>query len=317
MAIKTRKVGIIGAGNVGSHLGLQLAVQGLADEVVFYDVNNDKAMGESLDLMDAVSYQPHHFEAYAGTIDDMKDADIMINASGKPRLPGQTRLDMMDGGIATTKEFLPLIEKSGFDGIIISISNPCDIIAEYIQYKLDYPKNKIIGSGTALDSARPQYQLSDQLKINRRSLTAYLLGEHGDSSMIPWSHVTVAGKKLDELLAEKPELYKMDPKDVILEKVHREGYVENTTKGCTEFGVTSATAELVRAIYHNEHKVLPVSVYLDGPYGIKDSFASVPVKIGKDGVEDIIELHLTEEENAELAASIKVLKEHFARALTL
>ena len=317
MAIKTRKVGIIGAGNVGSHLGLQLAVQGLADEVVFYDVNNDKAMGESLDLMDAVSYQPHHFEAYAGTIDDMKDADIMINASGKPRLPGQTRLDMMDGGIATTKEFLPLIEKSGFDGIIISISNPCDIIAEYIQYKLDYPKNKIIGSGTALDSARLQYQLSDQLKINRRSLTAYLLGEHGDSSMIPWSHVTVAGKKLDELLAEKPELYKMDPKDVILEKVHREGYVENTTKGCTEFGVTSSTAELVRAIYHNEHKVLPVSVYLDGPYGIKDSFASVPVKIGKDGVEDIIELHLTEEENAELAASIKVLKEHFARALTL
>lgn len=317
MAIKTRKVGIIGAGNVGSHLGLQLAVQGLADEVVFYDVNNDKVMGESLDLMDAVSYQPHHFEAYAGTIDDMKDADIMINASGKPRLPGQTRLDMMDGGIATTKEFLPLIEKSGFDGIIISISNPCDIIAEYIQYKLDYPKNKIIGSGTALDSARLQYQLSDQLKINRRSLTAYLLGEHGDSSMIPWSHVTVAGKKLDELLAEKPELYKMDPKDVILEKVHREGYVENTTKGCTEFGVTSATAELVRAIYHNEHKVLPVSVYLDGPYGIKDSFASVPVKIGKDGVEDIIELHLTEEENAELAASIKVLKEHFERALTL
>ena len=317
MAIKTRKVGIIGSGNVGSHLGLQLAVQGLADEVVFYDVNNDKAMGESLDLMDAVSYQPHHFEAYAGTIDDMKDADIMINASGKPRLPGQTRLDMMDGGIATTKEFLPLIEKSGFDGIIISISNPCDIIAEYIQYKLDYPKNKIIGSGTALDSARLQYQLSDQLKINRRSLTAYLLGEHGDSSMIPWSHVTVAGKKLDELLAEKPELYKMDPKDVILEKVHREGYVENTTKGCTEFGVTSATAELVRAIYHNEHKVLPVSVYLDGPYGIKDSFASVPVKIGKDGVEDIIELHLTEEENAELAASIKVLKEHFERALTL
>ena len=317
MAIKTRKVGIIGAGNVGSHLGLQLAVQGLADEVVFYDVNNDKAMGESLDLMDAVSYQPHHFEAYAGTIDDMKDADIMINASGKPRLPGQTRLDMMDGGIATTKEFLPLIEKSGFDGIIISSSNPCDIIADYIQYKLDYPKNKIIGSGTALDSARLQYQLSDQLKINRRSLTAYLLGEHGDSSMIPWSHVTVAGKKLDELLAEKPELYKMDPKDVILEKVHREGYVENTTKGCTEFGVTSATAELVRAIYHNEHKVLPVSVYLDGPYGIKDSFASVPVKIGKDGVEDIIELHLTEEENAELQASIKVLKEHFERALTL
>lgn len=142
MSIKTRKIGIIGAGNVGSHLALQFAVQGLADEVVFYDTNMDKAIGESLDLLDAVSYQPHHFEAYAGTMDDMKDADILINASGKPRKQGQNRLDMMDGAIATSKEFLPLIQKSGFDGIIISISNPCDIIAEYLQYKLDWPKKK-------------------------------------------------------------------------------------------------------------------------------------------------------------------------------
>ena len=103
MAIKTRKIGIIGAGNVGSHLALQFAVQGLADEVVFYDINNDKAHGESLDLLDAVSYQPHHFEAYAGIVADMKDADILINASGTPRLPGQTRLDMMDSAVATSK----------------------------------------------------------------------------------------------------------------------------------------------------------------------------------------------------------------------
>ena len=109
----------------------------------------------------------------------------------------------------------------------------------------------------------------------------------------------------------------MDDKATILEKVHKEGYIENTTKGCTEFGVTSATAELVRAIYHNEHKILPCSVYLDGPYGIKDSFASVPVKIGKDGVEDIIEIRLTEEEMKEFHASVRILKDHFARALTL
>ena len=112
MAIKTRKIGIIGAGNVGSHLALQFAVQGLADEVIFYDINNDKAHGESLDLLDAVSYQPHHFEAYAGTVADMKDADILINASGTPRLPGQTRLDMMDSAVATSKEFIPLIKES-------------------------------------------------------------------------------------------------------------------------------------------------------------------------------------------------------------
>ena len=135
--------------------------------------------------------------------------------------------------------------------------------------------------------------------------------------MIPWSHVTVAGKPIDELLAEKPDVYHMDSKDEILRKVHEEGTWENSMKGCTEFGVSSATAELVRAIYHDEHKILPCSVYLDGPYGIKDSFASVPVKIGKDGVEDIIELHLTDEENEEFQKSIKVLKEHFERALKL
>lgn len=317
MAIKTRKIGIIGAGNVGSHLALQFAVQGLCDEVVFYDIKNEKAKGEAFDLMDANSYQPHHFETYAGTVDDMKDADILINASGRPRQPGQTRLDMMDDGILTSKEIIPLIAKSGFDGIIISISNPCDIIAQYLWYKLGWPKEKVIGSGTALDSARLQYQLADQLKVCRRSLTAYLLGEHGDSSMIPWSHVTVAGKPIDELLAEKPDLYHMDSKEEILRKVHEEGYWENTMKGCTEFGVSSATAELVRAIYHNEHKILPCSVYLDGQYGIQDSFASVPVKVGKDGVEDVIEIHLTEEEDRQFKESIRVLKEHFERALTL
>lgn len=317
MGIKTRKIGIIGAGNVGSHLALQFAVQGLADEVVFYDIKNSKAEGEAMDLVDANSYQPNAFQCYAGTMSDMKDADILINASGKPRLPGQNRLDMMDGAIETSKTLIPLIKKSGFDGIIISISNPCDIVAEYLQYKLDYPKTKIIGSGTALDSARLQMVLSEELKVSRRSLTAYLLGEHGDSSMIPWSHVFVAGKQIDELLKEKPDTYHMDSKAEVLKKVHDQGNIENTKKGCTEFGVSSATAELVRAIYHDEHKILPCSVYLNGPYGVKDSFASVPVKIGKDGVEDIIEIHLTPEEQKEFDRSIQILKTHFERALTL
>ena len=317
MAIKTRKVGIIGAGNVGSHVGLQLAVQGLCDEIVFCDVKHDKSYGEALDLLDAVSYQPHHVEAYAGTIDDMKDADILINASGNPREEHQNRLDMLEGAVKTSNEFIPFIQKSGFDGIIISISNPCDVIAQYLQYKLDWPKEKLIGSGTALDSARLQMYLSEQLKVNRRSLTAYLLGEHGDSSMIPWSHVRVAGKTLDELLEEKPEMYQMDSKEMVLQKVREEGNVINQSKGCTEFGVSSATAELVRAIYHNEHKILPCSVYLDGQYGVKDTYASVPVKVGKDGVEDVIELRLTVEESAEFHKSVDILKAHFNKALDL
>lgn len=317
MSIKTRKVGIIGAGNVGTHLALQLATQGLADEVIFYDIKKDKAEGEALDILDAVSYLPHHFDVYAGTLSDMRDADILVNASGNPRKPGQNRLDLLDDAITTSKQLLPEIEKSGFDGFIISISNPCDVVAAYWQHVLSWDKRKIFGSGTALDSARLQMQLSTALQVNRKSLTAYLLGEHGDSSMIPWSHVTVAGKPIDELLREKPDLYHMDDKESILQKVHEEGYIENAKKGCTEFGVTSATTELIRAIYHNEHKILPCSVYLDGPYGLHGTFASVPVKVGKDGVEDILELHLTEKEKAAFDASIQVLNEHFQKALSL
>ncbi len=317
MTIKTRKVGIIGAGNVGPHVALNLAVQGLADEIVFYDIKEKKAAAEAMDIMDAVSYMPHHVTCYGGTVDDMRDADIIVNASGKTRRPEQTRLDMMDEAVETTKQFAPLIAKSGFDGIIISISNPCDIIAEYLQHLLDWPKDRIIGSGTALDSARLQMQLAVQLGVNRRSVTAYLLGEHGDSSMIPWSHVLVAGKQVDELLSENPGKYKMDSHTDVLEKVHRGGYFENDGKGCTEFGVASATAELIRAIFHDEHKILPCSVYLDNLYGVRDTFASVPVKVGANGIEDIIEIHLTQEERQEFECSIQILKEHYARALTL
>ncbi len=317
MTIKTRKVGIIGAGNVGPHVALNLAIQGLADEIVFYDIKEKKAAAEAMDIMDAVSYMPHHVTCYGGTVDDMRDADIIVNASGKTRRPEQTRLDMMDEAVETTKQFAPLIAKSGFDGIIISISNPCDIIAEYLQHLLDWPKDRIIGSGTALDSARLQMQLATQLGVNRRSVTAYLLGEHGDSSMIPWSHVLVAGKQVDELLSENPGKYKMDSHTDVLEKVHRGGYFENDGKGCTEFGVASATAELIRAIFHDEHKILPCSVYLDNLYGVRDTFASVPVKVGANGIEDIIEIHLTQEEQQEFESSIQILKEHYARALTL
>lgn len=317
MSIKTRKVGIIGAGNVGPHVALNLAIQGLADEIVFYDIKEKKAAAEAMDIMDAVSYMPHHVTCYGGTVADMRDADIIVNASGKTRRPEQTRLDMMDEAVETTKQFAPLIKKSGFDGIIVSISNPCDIIAQYLGHLLDWPKDRIIGSGTALDSARLQMQLSAQLGVNRRSVTAYLLGEHGDSSMIPWSRVLVAGKPIDELLSENPEKYNMDSHADVLEKVHRGGYFENDGKGCTEFGVASATAELIRAIFHDEHKILPCSVYLDNLYGVQDTFASVPVKVGARGIEDIIEIHLTPEEQQEFESSVKILKEHYARALTL
>lgn len=317
MAIKTRKIGILGAGNVGSHVALQTAVQGLADDIVFYDINRMKAEGEAMDVRDAASYMPHHVTCYAGDASDLRDCDIIVNATGKTRLPGQNRLDMLAGSIEVCKSIIPVIEKSGFDGIILSITNPCDVITEYLARRLDWPRNRIIGSGTALDSARLQMQLSEQLHVNRRSLTAYLLGEHGDSSMIPWSHVLVAGKPVLKLLEECPDKYHMDSCEEVLRKVHEGGNFENTNKGCTEYGVSSSAAELIRAIFHNEHKILPCSTWLDGPYGVHETFASVPVKLGASGVEDVIEIDLTDEETKEFQDSIAVLQKHVQKALAM
>ena len=219
MSIKTRKIGILGAGNVGAHMGLQLVVQGIADEIVFYDIAKEKTDGEIRDILDGVSYYPHHVEVYQGTVDDMKDADIIINTVGGSMKLTNDRLVLLENTIKINKQLVPLIEKSGFDGIIMSITNPCDVVVQYLQHKLDWPKNKIFGSGTALDSARLQLMLCQQLKINRNSINAYLLGEHGNSAMIPWSHVSVAGKPIDELLREQSDKYKIEPKDVILQKV--------------------------------------------------------------------------------------------------
>lgn len=317
MSIKTRKIGILGAGNVGAHMGLQLAVQGIADEIVFYDIAKEKTNGEVLDILDGVSYYPHHVEVYQGTVDDMKDADIIINTVGGSMKLTNERLVLMENTIKITKQLVPLIEKSGFDGIIMSITNPCDVIVQYMQHMLDWPKHKIFGSGTALDSARLQLILCQQLNINRNSLTAYLLGEHGNSAMIPWSHVTVAGKPIDELLKEKSDKYKLESKDVILQRVKNQGYIENSSKGCTEYGVTASTAELVRAVLHNEHKIIPCSVYLDGEYGVRDTYTSVPAKIGKDGIEDIIEINLTDEERTEFMSSVNLLKSYFEKALKI
>ena len=135
--------------------------------------------------------------------------------------------------------------------------------------------------------------------------------------MVPWSHVTVGGKPIRELLEENPDKYHMDSFEEVVYKVHRGGYFENANKGCTEFGVSSSTAELIRAIFHNEHKILPCSTWLNGQYGIHDTFASVPVKLGADGVEDVIEIHLTEEEQKELDNSIEILQQHVKKALAL
>ena len=316
MSVQTRKVAIIGTGHVGSHVAFALATQGEVDELYMSDIDKEKALSQSTDVNDAVSYLPHHVEAKACDIEDIGTCDILVISAGPLPDPNKDRLESLGDTVAILKDVLPRVKASGFNGCILSISNPADVVAAYIQRVLNYPKHKIISSGTALDSARLQRLLSETLQVNRRSLTAFAMGEHGGSAMVPWSHVTVGGKPLIDLQTSMPERFPSFDHDAMTEAMKYGGYLVLKGKGSTEFGIASSAVEIIRAIFHNEHKILPVSCLLDGEYGQHNVFASVPAMLGKDGVELIVELNLTADEQERFAASCNRIREYLAKADT-
>lgn len=317
MTIKTRKIAILGTGNVGSHVGFSLATQGEVDELVFIDINRTKAEGEALDLADAISFLPHHVSVHVGDCGDCTDCDIVVISAGPLPQVNQSRLDTLGDTIAVLKDTLPKIVESGFNGIFICISNPADVIADYVRKKTGFPKEKVFSTGTILDSSRLKRALSRELKISEKSIGGYSLGEHGGSQMIPWSHVTIGGKPLLELMKEKPETYGKLDLDEILNETRFSGYSVLSGKGSTEFGISSGVTDIVKAIYHNEHRILTLSAYLDGEYGQSGLHISVPVILGKDGIEEVIELNLTSEEKRLFDESCNAIKEYILLADTI
>ena len=319
MRIQTRKIAIIGAGHVGSHAGYALLSQGLADELVYIDVDERKAAAQAMDLSDATKYLPTRARVYAGGYGDIADAQLLIVAAGP--LPdmskGQTRMDTLRQTIAIMKEVVASIRTSGFAGIILDISNPADVITHYLQHELDWPPRRILSTSTTLDSARLCRALSEATGVDRRSIQAYALGEHGESQMVAWSAVTIGGKPLAQLRAERPDTYGKLDLEAIAADGRAGGWVVLGGKGSTEFGIAASIAEVVRAIVHDEDRILPVSVLLDGEYGQHDVYASVPARLNADGVADVIELALTPEEQERFAASCRTMTESYQLSLTL
>lgn len=315
--IKTRKIAIIGAGHVGSHAGYSLASQGLAENIVYIDIDKKKAFSQALDIFDSIVYLPHRIIVKDGDYSDIDDADIMVICAGPLPNMSQTRMDTLGDTVAVMKDIISNIKKTKFAGIIINISNPADVITHYIQNQLNYDYKKIISTSTTLDSARLRRAISEEINIDQKSIYAYSLGEHGESQMVAWSTVTIAGKPLFELIKEKPEKYGKLDLNKIAEKGKKGGWEVLGGKGSTEFGIGASLSEVVKAIICNEHRVLPVSVYLNGEYGQKDVYASVPAVLGKDGVEEIIELNMTEEEKKLFDNSCKIMGENYKLALSM
>lgn len=315
--IKTRKIAIIGAGHVGSHAGYSLASQGLVENIVYIDIDKKKAFSQALDIFDSIVYLPHRIIVKDGDYSDIDDADIMVICAGPLPNMSQTRMDTLGDTVAVMKDIISNIKKTKFAGIIINISNPADVITHYIQNQLNYDYKKIISTSTTLDSARLRRAISEEINIDQKSIYAYSLGEHGESQMVAWSTVTIAGKPLLELIKEKPEKYGKLDLNKIAEKGKKGGWEVLGGKGSTEFGIGASLSEVVKAIICNEHRVLPVSVYLNGEYGQNDVYASVPAVLGKDGVEEIIELNMTEEEKKLFDNSCKFMSENYKLALSM
>lgn len=309
-----RKVVIIGAGHVGSHVAMALCFQGTCDEIVFIDKDNAKAVSNCYDVADACLFLGSTTRISVGDYNDCKDADIVVISIGMPRKPGQTRLEMLDDSIVMLKDVIDNLKPVDFKGIIISITNPADIIAHYAREHLGLPRERCFSTGTSLDTARLKRTVSELADIDRRSVTTCAIGEHGDSSFVPFSTLTLGGKNYKELQEAKPEKYGKLTEEFVLERTRYIGYDIINGKGSTEFGIGAACADICKAIFHDEKRVIPASVLLEGEYGMNGVSCGVPCVIGRNGIEDIIELPLNDKEKEQLEYTCSVIRENIERA---
>lgn len=295
--IKKRKVGIIGMGHVGAHVAYTLAVQGTADELVLVDIDKQKAISECQDLRDAAAYLPHRVDIATGDFCDFEDCDIVVNCVGRSDLlETRNRISEMRFTIPMVNSFAEKIKHSGFDGVLVNISNPCDIVTRQLAIKLGMPKGRVFGTGSGLDTSRLLSALARQTGIDHKSITAYMLGEHGNAQFAPWSCVSFRGKPLDDW-AKTDARFRFD-REALQQEAINGGWVTVAGKNCTEYGIASTAAKVVNIIFHDEKAVMPASMELCGEYGEYGLFIGVPCVIGKNGVEEVVELPLTDQELA-------------------
>lgn len=313
MLFRTRKVVIIGAGHVGTHCASALLLRGVADSITLVDTDARKAAAQAMDLSDSLEYSPFRASVRAGDYSDCADVDLVVLAAGVPRLPGQTRLDVMAGTMREMRSIAPRLKSSGFNGVLICISNPCDIVTDFFSREMQLPPGRVFGTGTALDSARLRGILSDLTGLDRRSIRAFSMGEHGDSQMIPFSHVSIGGLPLLGLIGEQPQQYGHIEPAQVLERTRMTGMDIIEGKGSTEFGIGAVLSDIANAVFHDERRILAVSALLEGQYGQSGLHAGVPAVIGKSGVEEVPELSLTQQETRQFALSCDVIRTHLAR----
>ena len=303
--IESRKLVLVGTGMVGMSMAYAMVNQGGINELVLIDVLKDKAEGEAMDLAHGIPCGPTEIDIKSGDYDECKDADIVVITAGINQKPGQTRLELAKTNAKIMKEITENVVKSGFNGIFVIASNPVDLMTYVVGKVSGFPRNKVIGSGTVLDTARLRYLIGKRLNVSSKNIHAYIMGEHGDSSFVPWSHSYVGCKKLADILKEKGETQKL--LDEIYTEVQQSAYEIIEKKRATYYGIGMGLTKLIKTILNNEKEILTVSTKLENEYGHDGIYIGVPAVIGKNGVQELLNLPLTAKEQEEFDHSCNVL----------
>ena len=306
--MKKGKVVLVGTGFVGMSMAYSMLNRGGINELVLIDIDKEKTIGEEMDLSHGLPFAPQKMVIKAGDYDECKDAQVVVITAGIAQKPGQTRLELAETNTRIMKSITKRIMASGFNGIIIVASNPVDLMTYVVSKVSGLPKNQVFGSGTVLDTARLRYLMSDYLKVSSKNIHAYIMGEHGDSSFVPWEHAYVGCKKIKDVMEDNN--HPMED----LEKIHKDvinaAYEIINKKKATYYGIGMSLNRLVRAVLDNENSILTVSTYLkDGQYGQDDIYIGVPAIINSNGIRELVDLELNEEEQAKLDNSCRIIKE--------
>jgi L-lactate dehydrogenase len=305
------KVTVIGAGNVGSTFAFALMTSGTAREIVIVDRNDTKAKGECMDLNHGMSFT-HPAAIYSADYKGCAGSDIVVITAGARQKPGQTRVDLVQTNADIFKDIIPNVLKYAKDAILLVVTNPVDILT-YVTLQISgLPPQRVIGSGTVLDTSRFRYLLSEHCNIDPRNVHAYIIGEHGDTELAVWSNATIGGVKIEKLCPickNHDNCNRKEALEAIFEEVKNAAYKIIESKGATYYAIALALVRITQAILRDENAILPVSTLIKGHYGIEDVCLSLPSIVNRNGVEQILKLELSAKEQEQFKASARTLKE--------
>ena len=308
MKVNSRKVAVIGCGFVGSSSAFALMQSGLFSEMVLIDADTKRAEGEAMDISHGISFA-RPMQIYAGNYDDITDAAIIVITAGANQKPDETRLDLIKKNAAIMKSIVGEIKKRDFGGILLIVSNPVDILTLIALKESGYPSNRVIGSGTVLDTGRFKYLLGEHLDVDSRSVHAFIIGEHGDSELAAWSNARIGGLKVNDFCELRGHFNHEQSMKKIFENVRNSAYEIIERKPATYYGIAMAVIRICEAIVRNEKSILPVSSLMTGEYGLNDVVLSIPAVVDETGVQKVIPIELNDEELTKLKDSANILKD--------